>query len=86
MVPMPIVAQTELLAPTAISCGMDQRAAWAMQIELWITCPHQPRWDHYPDAEVARAYGVALVRLSQGKKEFRERGAEVLGGSEEVEA
>jgi len=37
------------------------------------------------EAEVARAYGVHPVTLSRWKKEFLEHGAEVFGGSAEVE-
>lgn len=37
------------------------------------------------DAEVARAYGVHPVTLSKWKKEFLEHGAEVFGGTEEVQ-
>lgn len=35
--------------------------------------------------EVARAYGIHPVTLSNWKKQFLERGAEVFGGKEEVE-
>lgn len=37
------------------------------------------------EAEVARAYGVHPVSLSKWKKEFLEKGAEVFGGSDQVE-
>lgn len=37
------------------------------------------------EAEVARAYGVHPVTLSRWKKEFMEKGAEVFGGSGEVQ-
>ncbi len=36
----PVVAQTRLLEPCVISHDRDQRTAWAVQIESWITCPH----------------------------------------------
>lgn len=36
-------------------------------------------------AEIARACGVHPVTLSKWKKEFREKGAGVFGGSEEVQ-
>ncbi|MEQ9569354.1 MAG: transposase [Longimicrobiales bacterium] len=38
------------------------------------------------DAEVARAYEVHPVTVSRWKNEFLERGAEVFGGSDEVQA
>jgi transposase len=38
------------------------------------------------EGEIARAYGVHPVTLSRWKKQFREHGAEVFGGSEEVKA
>ncbi len=37
-----------------------------------------------PMAEVARAYDVHPVTLSQWKRHFEEHGAEVFGGKEEV--
>lgn len=36
------------------------------------------------DAEVARAYGVHPVTLSNWKKQFLEKGADLFGGSAEV--
>ncbi len=37
-----------------------------------------------PMVEVARAYGVHPVTLSQWRRHFEEHGAEVFGGKEEV--
>jgi len=38
------------------------------------------------EAEVARAYGIHPVTLSNWKRQFLERGPEVFGGKEEVKA
>ncbi len=43
-----VMAQTRLLEPRINADERDQRTAWAVQIESWITCPHQPRFHHYP--------------------------------------